>query len=114
MARQNRMAASIRRIGNSSQGGQGYQRRRNSSRSLALLRETGAVPNEKPIETSTSARASANITRVGPQGSPIPDTRVEDCHANDAVMQLCERVPASVQVCPNGNRIRNLIFREEM
>src|SRR6266404_739614 len=72
------------------------------------------APSQKPIETSTSARASANITRVGSQGSPIPDSRAGDRNADSAVMQLCERVPACVQVCPNGNKIRNLTFREEM
>src|SRR6267142_448618 len=62
MARQNRIAARIRRIGNSSQGGKAYQRRRNSSRLLVLLRE----PLRRPAKNQSRHRQARELRLTSP------------------------------------------------
>jgi hypothetical protein len=96
------------------QGRKAYQSCGKSSPHMALLRETGAAAQEKTVETSTTARASANITPGGPQALPFFDVRPADRKTDNEIMHPCGRVPASVQVCFIGHEIWKPAFREDM
>ena len=96
------------------QGGKAYQRWRESSRPFGVPSENGGSQAKRSSATSTTARASANISHVRSKGLHAPHSRATVWVA--AIRSLCLREKDSPfeQRCFNLNRIRKSVFREEM